>query len=116
MAITKNKLSNSTNGKQILVTQTTSGSADQIHTAVAGTSTWDEIYIYATNTNSASVTCSLMWGGQAEPNDRVSFILNPTSGRTLIADGKLLQNGLIVRAYASWANVVVIDGFVNSIS
>lgn len=114
--ITKNVLSASAFGKQILVTATVSASATPIHTAVAGTASLDEIWLYASNATSASVTCSILWGGTSEPTDVVKTLINPYSGRVLIADGKLLQNGLVVSAYSTLSSSLVIDGFINRYS
>ena len=113
---TKLPLSASTSGQQILITATTSGSATPIHTAVAGTSSLDEIWIYAYNDATASLLTSLIWGGGAEPSNVVRLSIPAQSGRILITDGKLLQNSLTVYAYASASNYVSIDGFVNRIS
>jgi len=33
----------------------------------------------------------------------------------LVIDGRLINNSLVVRAFASVANVIVVDGFVNQI-
>lgn len=108
-------LSGSTNGKQILITATTSASAVMIHTAVTGSSSFDEIWLYAYNDATSSLSCSILWGGTTEPNDVVRALIPNQSGRTLIVDGKILQNGLVVGAYAQVANEIVIDGFVNRI-
>jgi hypothetical protein len=108
-------LSGSTNGKQILISATTSASANQIHTAVAGTSSFDEIWLYAYNDTTSSISASILWGGTAEPNDVTRTTIPSQSGRVLIVDGKLLQNGLIVEAYSNIASQLVIDGFVNRI-
>jgi len=112
---TKLPLSGSVNGKQILVSATTSGSAVPIHTAIAGASSLDEIYIYAHNDATSSLQLSILWGGTVEPNDVIRASIPSKSGRTLLVDGKLLQNSLIVGAYADTANYVSIDGFVNRI-
>ena len=45
-------LSHNTNGKNIKVTQTATA-GDDIPTAVAGTSNWDEVWLYACNTDSS---------------------------------------------------------------
>jgi hypothetical protein len=113
---TKNLLSGSTNGKQIKVTGTSSGAAVTLHTAVSGTSAVDEIWLYACNTSSSAVTLTICWGGTTAPDNNMVISLPGTSGRVLVVDGALLQNGLVVSAFASTANVVVLDGFVNGIS
>lgn len=113
---TKNLLSGSTNGKQILVSGTTSGAAITVHTAVAGTSALDEVYIYAYNLNTVNVTLTLMWGGTTSPDDYMTISISAQAGRVLLVDGKLLQNGLIVKAFASDGTSILLDGFVNKIT
>jgi hypothetical protein len=113
---TKLMLSGSVNGKQILISATTSGSANQIHTAVAGSSDMDEIWLYAYNEATSSLSCSVLWGGTVEPNDVSRAVIPPRAGRYLLADGKLLQNGLTVSAYGQLTNYIVVDGFVNRVS
>lgn len=110
---TKQILSGSVNGRQIPVA--VSSSVTEIHTAVAGTTDMDEIYLYVANNNSASVSCSIQWGGDGVV-DRTSFLVHPKNGRTLVMDGKLLQNSLVVKAYTLDFDGVVIDGFINRIS
>ena len=67
---TKAILSGSTDGKQILVTATTS-SGTTIHTAVSGTTNIDEVWLYATNNDTASVNLTILWGGSTSPNDYI---------------------------------------------
>jgi hypothetical protein len=111
----KKFLSGSTNGKQILVSATTNGGANTIHTAVSGTSSADEVWLYAYNDNTTAVQLTFLWGGTTEPDNAIRITLTPQTGRTLICDGMILQNSLVVKAYASVASKVTIDGFVNSI-
>jgi hypothetical protein len=114
----KTKLSGSTSGKQILVTATTNGAAQTVHTAVAstGANTWDEVWIYVYNDNSTAVVLSLLWGGTTEPDNVIRATVAGQSGRYLLVDGMVLQNSLVIKAYASVASKILIDGFVNSIS
>jgi hypothetical protein len=111
----KQLLSGSTNGKGIKVAATaTAGTL--IHTAVTGTSSLDEIWLYAHNTTSTAVKLTLEWGGVAAPDDHVEINIGAEgTGMILIAPGILLQNGLIVRAFAATANVINIFGYVNRI-
>jgi len=112
---TKNLLSGSTNGKAILVAATaTAGTL--IHTAVAGTSDLDEVWIYAQNTSTASVTLDIEWGGVTAPNDLIELTVLPEAGLVTVIPGLLLQNGLVIRAFAGTANVITIHGFVNRIT
>jgi hypothetical protein len=113
---TKLPLSASVNGKNILLTAITSASANDIHTAVAGESDMDEIWLYVYNDATSSLSCSILWGGISEPADVTRAFVISQAGRTLLIDGKLLQNGLTVKAYAQVPNWLTIDGFVNRIT
>ena len=113
--LTKRILSGSTTGLSILVAATaTPGTL--IHTAVAGVADMDEIYLYAINTDTVDRKLTLEWGGTTAPNDLIEFTVPGESGLYLIAPGLLLQNGLIVRAFAAAASVVAIHGWVNRIT
>lgn len=113
----KRKLSGSTDGKPIKVVQTATA-GDTIHTAVAGTTagTFDEIWLYAYNGHTASVTLTIEFGGATVPDQNIILTLPAKSGLTLIVPGLILQNGMVVKAFASVANVITISGFVNAIT
>jgi hypothetical protein len=112
----KQLLSGSTNGKGIKVVATaTAGTL--IHTAIAGTSSEDEIWLYAHNTSATAVKLTLEWGGVASPDDHIEITIGAEgTGLILVAPGILLQNGLVVRAFAGTANVINIFGYVNRIA
>ena len=109
-------LSGSTNGKGIKVAATaTAGTV--IHTAVSGTSSLDEVWLYAHNTSATAVKLTLEWGGVAAPDDHVEINIGAEgTGLILVAPGILLQNGLVVRAFAGTSNVLNIFGYVNRIA
>lgn len=112
---TKNKLSGSTNGKQIKVVATaTTGTT--IHTAVAGTSSWDEIWIYAVNSHTANILLTIEWGETTAPDGNIQLTIPAQSGFIEVIPGLILQNGLVVTAFAGTANKILINGFVNSIT
>ena len=112
---TKNKLSGSTNGKGIVVAASAS-TGTTIHTAVSGTSSFDEIWLYATNNHTASVLMNIEWGeAGSSPTTNTQITIPPKAGRFLICDGRLLNNSLLVTIFAGTTNVIVIDGFVNQI-
>ena len=115
-AYSKELLSGSTNGRGIKVAATaTAGTL--IHTAVAGTSSEDEIWLYAHNTSASAVKLTLEWGGVTSPDDHIEINIGAEgTGLILIAPGILLQNSLVVRAFAGTANVINIFGYVNRIS
>jgi hypothetical protein len=108
-------LSGSTHGKAIKVVQTATA-GDTIHTAVAGTSDLDEIWLYAVNSSAAAVKLTLEWGEVAAPDGNIEQVLTPEAGLVLLVPGLLLQNELVLRAFASAANVILIHGFVNRIT
>lgn len=113
----KRKLSGSTDGKPIKVVATATAGTT-IHTAVAGTTagTFDEIWLYAYNGHTAAVTLTIEFGGATVPDQNIVITLASKSGLNLIVPGLILQNGLVVAAFASVANVITISGYVNSIT
>jgi hypothetical protein len=118
---TKAKLSASTNGRGILITGTSSGTANTIHAAVSSSSSaWDEIWIYAMNNHTASVALTIQWGGTTAPDDSIVVSIPSQAGLTLVVPGLILQDngaGVNVKAYTpTIGGVVTVHGFVNSIA
>lgn len=111
----KIKLSGSTNGRPIKVTQTATA-GDTIHTAVTGTSDYDEIWLYAMNSDTSDRKLTIEWGGTTAPDDLIEVTIPAENGLVLVAPGLLLQNALVVKAFAAAANVITIHGFVNRIT
>ncbi len=111
--MTKRKLSSSTDGLGVLVVATaTLGTT--IHTAVTGTADFDEIYLYAYNTSSSNVKLTIEFGGAAV-KDQIEKTLLAESGMRLIVPGLLLQNSMVVTAFADTTSVVGINGYVHRI-
>ena len=111
----KQLLSGGTNGKNIEVAATSSAGTT-IHTAVSGTSDMDEIWLYACNTDSTDRKLTIEYGGTTSSDDLTEITITAEAGWVLVCPGLLLQNGLIVKAFAATANVVNINGFVNRIT
>lgn len=111
----KQKLSASTDGQMITVTGTASGAGTRIHTAQSSTTNFDEIWIYATNINVASVNLTIEWGTTGSTNE-IKLSIPSQSGLTLIIPGLVLQNSATVNAYASVASTILLSGYVNRIS
>ena len=111
----KQLLSGGTNGKNIKVVATATAGTD-IHTAVSGTSDMDEIWLYACNTDSSDVKLTIEYGGTTSPDDLTEVTISAESGWTLVCPGLLLQNSLVVKAFAASANVIEINGYVNRIT
>lgn len=112
----KNKLSGSTDGRMIKVAATgTPGTT--IHTAVAGTTanTWDEIWLWAVNSDTSARKLTIEYGGTTSPDDTIELTIPAESGLFLVVPGLILDNGSVVKAFAASANVVLIAGYVNEI-
>ena len=111
----KQLLSGATNGKGILVVATATAGTT-IHTSVSGTSDMDELWIYAVNTHSANIKLTLEWGEATEPNGNIEQTVPAQSGLMLITPGLLLQNSLVLKAFAGTTNEIVIHGYANRIT
>lgn len=104
------ELSGSTDGRMILVAATaTPGTL--IHTAgsVTGDDNYDDILLEAVNSDTTDRKLTIEWGGVTSPNDLIEIVIPAEVGVIPIARG-ILQNGLVIRAFAATANVVMIKG------
>ena len=111
----KRLLSGSTDGKAIKVVQTATAGTT-IHTAVSGTSNLDEIWLYAVNSSASAVKLTIEWGQADAPDGNIELSVAAESGLVLVTAGLLLQNSLVVKAFAATANVILIHGYVNRIT
>ena len=111
----KQLLSGGTTGKNIKVVATSSAGTT-IHTAVSGTSNMDEVWLYACNTDGTDRKLTIEYGGTSSPDDLTEVTIAAEAGWVLVCPGLLLQNSLVVKAFAAAANVVVINGYVNRIT
>ena len=111
----KQLLSGGTTGKNIKVVATSSAGTT-IHTAVSGTSNMDEVWLYACNTDTSDRKLTIEYGGTTSPDDTIELTISAEAGWVLVCPGLLLQNSLVVKAFAAAANVVLVNGFVNRIT
>ena len=112
----KQLLSGSTNGKAVLVVATATAGTT-IHTAVSGTASLDEVWLYAHNSSAATVKLTLEWGEAGVTTNYIEINVGAEgTGLVLVAPGLLLQNSLIIKAFAASASVVTLTGYVNRIS
>ena len=113
---TKTLLSGSTNGKAIKVVATATAGTT-IHTAVSGSSSLDEVWLYAHNSSATSVKLTLEWGEATAPDGNIEINIGAEgTGLVLVSPGILLQNSLVIKAFAATANVITLTGYVNRIS
>ena len=115
---TKNILSGSTDGRAIKVVATASAGTT-IHTGSATSTTIDEIWLYAQNTDTVARKLTIEWGGTTAPDDLIEVTIGAETGLVLIAPGLIIKGNatpLVVRAFAATANVVTLHGYVNRIA
>jgi hypothetical protein len=114
----KQILSGSTDGKLIKVVATaTTGTT--IHTGSATATTFEEIWLYAVNTDTTARKLTIEWGGTSSPDDLIELTVLPESGLVTVVAGLVIKGNatpLVVRAFAASANVVMVGGYVNRIS
>lgn len=109
--MTKVFLSADSNGDGVLVAATaTVGTL--IHTSVAGTTQFDEVYLYAHNTSTAAVLLTIEVGGSATVN-QIKKTIPAQDGAILVVPGFPMNNANTINAFAATANVINIHGWVN---
>lgn len=102
----------STSGRQTKVVATaTPGTL--IHTADA--TDLDELWLYAMNSDSVDRKLTIEWGGVTSPDDLIEMTIPKEDGPHLIVPGWRITGGLVVRAFAETANVILIGGICNRI-
>ena len=112
---TKQILSASTDGRAIKVVATATVGTT-IHTGSTTTTTLDEIWLYAVNTSASSVKLTIEWGEATAPDGNIEVTILPEAGLVTVIPGLLLQNSLVVRAFAGTADVILVHGYVNRIT
>jgi hypothetical protein len=113
MALTKVKLSGSTDGRNIKVVATATAGTT-LHTAHA--TNMDEVWLWACNSDTTARKLTIEFGGVSSPDDLIELTIPPESGPVLVIPGWILTNSVVVRAFAATANVLVCNGYINRIS
>ncbi|QGH73514.1 MAG: fimbrial-type adhesion domain containing protein [Podoviridae sp. ctDWo9] len=111
-------LSGSTDGKLIKVAATATAGTT-IHTASTTTTTYDEVWLYAVNSDTTDRKLTIEFGGTTSPDDLIEQTITAESGLLLVVPGLILKgnaSALVVRAFCATANVVSIGGYVNRIA
>jgi hypothetical protein len=115
--VRKRKLSASTDGLAISVAAAaTPGTTIHTATGVSVDGSYDEIWLWVHNYSSHSVLLTLEWGDDNAPGDVLRFKIPGGAGLVPLIPGFILQNGKIVKAFASETNVLTILGFINTIT
>jgi hypothetical protein len=111
-------LSGSTDGRPIKVAQTATAGTT-LHTGSATATTFDELWLYATNDDSADILLTIEFGGVSNPDDLIRQTIPSRSGLTLVVAGLVIKGNatpLVVRAFAATADEIMISGYVNRIT
>ena len=111
-------LSGSTDGRLIKVAATATAGTT-IHTGSSTATTFDEIWLYAVNSDTTDRKLTIEFGGTSSPDDLIEQTITAESGLLLVVPGLVIKGNataLVVRAFAASANVVMIGGYVNRIT
>ena len=106
--ISKICITGAANGTGVKVVQT-STAGTTVHTGVTGTTDFHEVWLWACNTDTSAAVLTLEWGS-ADVDDNIKYLIQPNE-TLLVSPGLLIQNDLIVKAFASVANKVNIFGY-----
>ena len=113
MTISRQLLSGSTNGRGVKVAATATPGTT-IHTAHA--TSLDEVWLWCVNTDSSTRKLTVEFGGTTSPDDLIEVSIPSESGLVLVSPGLTVTGGVVVRAFAATANVLVVMGHVNRIT
>lgn len=117
-AFTKLTLSGSTDGRGIKITQTATA-GNTIHTCSNNPDVIDEIWLYAYNSSASVVNLTVEMGGATAPDDNILAAIPSKAGLYLVVPGLVIKGNatpLVIKAFASVANVISVFGYVNWIA
>lgn len=112
----KELLSGCTNGLGVVVSGSVSGSATSVLVHTAHSTAVDEVWLYAVNSSTGTVKLTVEWGELTAPNGNIEVNLEGETGLYLVIPGLLLTGALVIRAFASVQNAIILHGFVNRIT
>tara|TARA_Y100000310_G_scaffold330207_1_gene401477 strand:+ start:1534 stop:1914 length:381 start_codon:yes stop_codon:yes gene_type:complete len=104
-------LSGSTDGRGIAVAAT-STPGTTIHTASSGINSADQLYLYAVNSDTVDRDLTIEFGGTTDPDDLITITITKDVVPVEVIPGFLLRNGLVVKAFASAASVIMVHGYI----
>ena len=108
-------LSGCASGVPLLVTSTSSGTAQTLDTAVTGTTDRDYYHVWACNTHTADVDVTFLLGGATVPDNVICgpFTLTANSGINVVLDGQFANDAKVLKVYASSASKITVTGYKN---
>lgn len=101
------------NGRMVKVAAT-STPGTELHTCHATDK--DEVYVWAVNSDSVARKLTIELGGTTSPDDLIEITLPPEDGLVQIVPGIRMTGSVVVRAFASSANVILCAVIVNRIT
>ena len=112
--VVKRELSGAADGKAVKVAATATPGTT-IHTATSSTTAgdYDEIWLWAYNSHTIDVQLTIEFGGVTDPDNHIVTTVPFDHGILLVVPGLILQNSLVVKAYAGVASVITLMGYVN---
>ena len=115
----KINLSGSTGGQPIVVVATAS-TGTTIHATGTSSSVLDEIHLFAYNSDTATISLTIQFGGTASPDNEIKISIPARSGLTYVVPGLILAGtgsaARTVYAFAGTASKITISGYVNRIA
>jgi hypothetical protein len=90
-----------------------------VHTASATATDYDEVWLYAMNTDTTARKLTVEWGSNSSPGDLIEITIPAESGLTLVSPGLVLKgnaSALTVKAFAATTDVITIHGYCNRIA
>jgi hypothetical protein len=122
MAYTFSHLSSSPDGRPIQITATgatnMTGAAalplvtgQIIHSGIAGTSQFDEVFLYATNRQGSGVYLVLQWGAVTSGTS-IQTTVAPNDGVSQVAFGTPINSGSILYAYSNVNGPISVMGYI----
>jgi len=117
MAYSRLLLSGSTNGRPIPIAATATPGTT-LHTAVAGSIAFDEVYAWASNITASNARLTVEFGGVSDPGDHLvkSYLIPPYSPPIPVATGQPVQGAVVIRAFSDVASAINVVGYVNRIA
>ena len=111
--VVRRTLTGSVSGAGIKVDSTSTGLEIHTHDSSLNQSLFDELHLWAYNSDSSPRTLTLQWGGTTSPDNLL--VISIAAGSFLkVVDGIHISGDLDVKAIASAANVVMIYGYAMS--
>lgn len=115
----KLNLSQSTNGRSIMVSAS-AAPYTLIHTTSISATNTDEIWLYAANRSTADTLLTLYWGSSATDDLLAPIVIQAYAGTTLLIPGLILNGtgsaGSTIYATVAIPSAVEVVGYVNRIT